>query len=122
MRLQGVFSRLPEDVCDELIRCYFQHVHFFLPIIDAPAFLNEYCSNGSRNISLLLYWGMLLAAANVSSFANLIRNCICLYNILLQFVDTDVLQKAGFATRKAMKAAMYERAKVSSLVPNQCEL
>ncbi|KAM0512121.1 hypothetical protein ACHAPE_009169 [Trichoderma viride] len=91
MRLQGVFSKLPDDVCDELVRCYFQHVHFFLPIIDAPAFLNEYCSNGSRNVSLLLYWSMLLAAAN--------------------FVDTDVLQKAGFASRKAMKTAMYERAK-----------
>ncbi|RFU81421.1 c6 transcription factor [Trichoderma arundinaceum] len=91
MRLQGVFSKLPHDVCDELVRCYFQHVHFFLPIIDAPAFLNEYCSNGSRNISLLLYWSMLLAAAN--------------------FVDADVLQKAGFSSRKAMKTAMYERAK-----------
>ncbi|KAL5083897.1 hypothetical protein Trisim1_000806 [Trichoderma cf. simile WF8] len=91
MRLQGVFSRLPDDVCDELIRCYFHHVHFFLPIIDAPAFLNEYCSNGSRNISLLLYWSILLAAAN--------------------FVDADVLQKAGFSSRKAMKTAMYERAK-----------
>lgn len=66
MRLQGVFSKLPDDVCDELVRCYFQHVHFFLPIIDAPAFLNEYCSNGSRNVSLLLYWSMFLAAANVS--------------------------------------------------------
>ncbi|KAK1238144.1 hypothetical protein MKX08_002723 [Trichoderma sp. CBMAI-0020] len=91
MRLQGVFSKLPDDVCDELVRCYFQHVHFFLPIVDAPAFLNEYCSNGSRNISILLYWSMLLAAAN--------------------FVDTDVLQKAGFTSRKAMKTAMYERAK-----------
>ncbi|KAL7895565.1 hypothetical protein HDV63DRAFT_381750 [Trichoderma sp. SZMC 28014] len=91
MRLQGVFSKLPDDVCDELVRCYFQHVHFFLPIIDAPAFLNEYCSNGSRNVSLLLYWSMFLAAAN--------------------FVDTDVLQKAGFASRKAMKTAMYGRAK-----------
>lgn len=66
MRLQGVFSKLPDDVCDELVRCYFQHVHFFIPIIDAPAFLNDYCSNGSRDISLLLYWSMLLAAANVS--------------------------------------------------------
>ncbi|KAH8125632.1 hypothetical protein LI328DRAFT_151755 [Trichoderma asperelloides] len=91
MRLQGVFSKLPDEVCDELVRCYFQHVHFVLPIIDAPAFLNDYCNNGSRNISLLLYWSMLLAAAN--------------------FVDTDVLRKAGFASRKAMKTAMYERAK-----------
>lgn len=37
----------------------------------------------------------------------------CLYEALLQFVDTDVLRKAGFASRKAMKTAMYERAKVS---------
>ncbi|KAL7794297.1 hypothetical protein V8C37DRAFT_409332 [Trichoderma ceciliae] len=91
MRLQGVFSKLSDDVCDVLVGCYFRHVHFFLPIIDASAFLNEYCSNGSRNISLLLYWSMLLAAAN--------------------FVDADALQKAGFASRKAMKTAMYERAK-----------
>lgn len=70
MRLQGVFSKLPDEVCDELVRCYFQHVHFVLPIIDAPAFLNDYCNNGSRNISLLLYWSMLLAAANVSRLSN----------------------------------------------------
>lgn len=75
MRLQGVFSKLPDDVCDELVRCYFQHVHFFLPIIDAPAFLNEYCSNGSRNVSLLLYWSMLLAAANVSLLSHLKNTC-----------------------------------------------
>jgi len=66
MRHQGVFDILPSDICNDLIRCYFHHVHFFLPIVDAAAFLTEYETNGCHNISLLLFWSMLLAAANVS--------------------------------------------------------
>lgn len=65
LRHQGAFDLLPDDVCDDLIRCYFHHVHFFLPVVDAGAFLNEYDANGRKNISLLLFWSMLLAAANV---------------------------------------------------------
>jgi hypothetical protein len=72
MRLQGAFENLPPDVCDELIRCYFQHVHFFLPIVDAPGFLNAYISDDSQNISRLLLWSMLLAAANVSFFCTMV--------------------------------------------------
>jgi hypothetical protein len=66
LRHQGVFDILPSDIRDDLIRCYFHHVHFFLPIVDAAAFLTEYETNGRYNISLLLFWSMLLAAANVS--------------------------------------------------------
>lgn len=65
MRHQNVYVNLPEDICDELLRCYFQHVHFFLPVVDASAFLNEYCTRGPGSISKLLLWSMLLAAANV---------------------------------------------------------
>jgi hypothetical protein len=68
MRLQGAYTTLPRDVSDDLIRIYFQHVHFILPIIDAPGFLEEYFCNGCQNISLLLFWSMLLAAANVRLF------------------------------------------------------
>ena len=63
---QGAFAALPDNICDDLVRCYFHHVHFFLPIVDAAAFLAEYNNNGRQNISLLLFWSMLLAAANVS--------------------------------------------------------
>ncbi|KUJ13906.1 uncharacterized protein LY89DRAFT_590938 [Mollisia scopiformis] len=91
LRHQGVFVTPPDDICDDLIRCYFHHVHFFLPVIDAASFLTEYDNNNRQNISLLLFWSMLLAAAN--------------------FVEADVLQKAGFASRKAMKTTFYERAK-----------
>src|ERR1700679_2021345 len=77
LRHQGAFSTLPDDVCDDLIRCYFHHVHFFLPIIDAASFLTEYENNGRQNISLLLFWSMLLAAANVSGVL------LCENNIML---------------------------------------
>lgn len=65
LRHQGAFVTLSDDVADALIRCYFQHVHFFLPIVDAASFLTEYENKGRQNISLLLFWSMLLAAANV---------------------------------------------------------
>lgn len=67
MRCQGVFTRLPEDVCDALVHCYFRHVHFYVPIVDAPAFLNDYCAHGaaSQTLSGLLLWSMFLASANV---------------------------------------------------------
>ncbi len=66
MRHQGVFHVPSREICDDLVRCYFEHVHFFLPIIDAADFLNEYETNGCQAISPLLYWSMFLAAANVS--------------------------------------------------------
>ncbi|KAM3513224.1 hypothetical protein MY11210_003090 [Beauveria gryllotalpidicola] len=91
MRHQGVFTKLPDDVCDELIGCYFQHVHFFLPILDVPTVLNEYWSRGSEGIDPLLLWSMFLASAN--------------------FIGGETLEKAGFSSRKAMKTAMYNRAK-----------
>jgi hypothetical protein len=50
-----------------LIRCYFHHVHFFLPVVDAAPFLDEYIHNGRQTISLVLFWSMLLAAANVGN-------------------------------------------------------
>ncbi|TQW01066.1 C6 transcription factor [Cordyceps javanica] len=91
MRHQGVFMQLPDDVCDELIRCYFQHIHFFLPILDVPTFLNEYCSHRSQAVNSLLLWSVFLASAN--------------------FADLELLERAGFSSRKAMKTAMYDRAK-----------
>lgn len=36
-----------------------------------------------------------------------------LLTVCFKFVEGDFLQRAGFASRKAMKTAMYERAKVS---------
>ncbi|KAM3550532.1 hypothetical protein ARSEF4850_008298 [Beauveria asiatica] len=102
MRHEGVFSQLPDDVCDELIGCYFQHVHFLLPILDVPAVLNEYWSQGSQGINPLLLWSMFLAAAN--------------------FIGGQTLEKAGFSSRKAMKTAMYYRAKCLYYIDRETDL
>jgi hypothetical protein len=83
LRHEGAFDKIPDDVCEDLIICYFHHVHFFLPIVDAASFLTEYENNGRENMSLLLFWSMLLAAANVGRlifsqfgyFANIGRVC-----------------------------------------------
>ena len=31
LRHQGAFATLPDNVCDDLVCCYFRHVHFFSP-------------------------------------------------------------------------------------------
>lgn len=64
MRHQGVFKQLPEDVSEILLRQYFEHVHFFLPILDASTLLNE-VSRASQGIDPLLLWSIYLASANV---------------------------------------------------------
>lgn len=68
IRHQGGFSSLPPDVCDELVRCYFCHVHFFLPVVEGSTFLNEYAENRCQNVNSLLLWSMFLAATNVGLF------------------------------------------------------
>ena len=111
LRNQGAFATFPDDVCDDLVLCYFHHVHFFLPIVDAASFLTEYNNNGRQNISLLLFWSMLLAAANVSQLLLYAKHSLLTF-VTFKFVEADVLQSAGFTSRKAMKATIYERAKV----------
>ena len=66
LRDAGVFETLAPDVSDGIVHCYFEQVHFVMPILDAPAFLNEYSKNGCQNLNLLLYWSLVLAATNVS--------------------------------------------------------
>jgi len=60
------FLMLPDRVPGRLIRSYFQHVHFFQPIIDTTTFMDEYSSHGFHNLSLLLVWSMFWGTANVS--------------------------------------------------------
>ncbi|KAJ5214910.1 hypothetical protein N7468_010589 [Penicillium chermesinum] len=88
---QGGFSWLPRNVSDALVRCYFAHVHFFLPVLEPSKFLDAYTTKENQDMNLLLLWSVFLAATN--------------------FVEADVLQQAGFSSRKAMKRAMYKRAK-----------
>lgn len=91
LRHEGAFQTLRPYLCDDLIRVYFEHVHFFMPILDAADVLSAYTRHGAAGMHPLLCWSMCLAAAN--------------------FVPDDVLAKTGYSSRKAMKEAMYARAK-----------
>lgn len=77
--------------------------------MEAPSFLNEYVQNGTQNISPVLFWSMLLAATNVR--LSELEPCEMSLTIC-QYANIEVLQRAGFESRKAMKRAMYRRAKV----------
>ncbi|CAK7236100.1 hypothetical protein SCUCBS95973_009492 [Sporothrix curviconia] len=89
---EGAFQALPADVYDDILRVYFSHVHFFMPILDVAAILRAHHDEGGLpERQPLLCWSMCLAAAN--------------------FVPGNVLAKTSFRSRKAMKEAMYARAK-----------
>lgn len=65
LRLKGAFALPSLSVRDSLIRAYFHYVHPFLPIIEVNAFLERYSTTTPQDLSVLLLWGMFLAAANV---------------------------------------------------------
>ncbi|KAL1894052.1 hypothetical protein Sste5346_006194 [Sporothrix stenoceras] len=91
LKARGCFS-LPADAVQKvLLRCYFHHVHSFLPILHAGEFVYEYETRGPQKVNLLLLWSMFFAASN--------------------FLSDDEVRDAGYASRKAMKHAMYSRAK-----------
>lgn len=55
-------------VSQNLLQCYLQHVHFFLPVLDASTLTQckeEDLRHGLLGGSPLLYWAVMLAAANV---------------------------------------------------------
>ena len=47
-----------------LIRCYFEHMHFFFPVLDVETFFRDALKGEDR--CWLLYWAVMLAGANVS--------------------------------------------------------
>ena len=112
LRSKGAFSVPSEELCDELICSYFRHVHPLVPIVDAQSFLHQYLEHGYQNVNLLLLWSMFFAAANVS----IQTTAGCNLAELLKSVEPHVLQNSGYQTRKAMKRAMYQRAKVSRIL------
>jgi hypothetical protein len=65
LRLKGAFSLPDDEVCRELIRCYFHYVHPYMPIIDASSFIDKYVK-GAEGVNLLLLWSMFFAGASVS--------------------------------------------------------
>jgi len=110
LKSKGCFALPSQEVCDQLIKTYFHHVHPLLPILDAKAVLEPYTTVGIQNVDLLLLWSMFSISASVSTVkysANVILNDC-------QFVDMEFVVSAGFNTRKEMKQSMYRRGKVGS--------
>ena len=65
LRSRGVFQFPEASICDALVRCYFRHVHFFMPVVNAETVLAAYSQNQCQSMSPLLLWSIFLAAANV---------------------------------------------------------
>ncbi len=66
LQAKGCFS-LPDDAVQAaLLRCYFHHVHPFLPVLHPGQFVRDYATGGATKINLLLLWSMFFASTNVS--------------------------------------------------------
>ncbi|OAL37971.1 hypothetical protein AYO20_02804 [Fonsecaea nubica] len=92
LRVKGCFSLPSPKVCECLLKHYFHYVHPLLPIVDANRVLTQYHHEGDAPcVNLLLLWSMFFAAAN--------------------FASPELVQDAKYASRKAMKRDLYQRAK-----------
>ncbi|KAF4463140.1 cutinase transcription factor 1 beta [Fusarium albosuccineum] len=91
LHAKNCFSLPSAEVQHQLLRCYFHHVHHFLPILDAAAFIQQYETGGPRKVNLLLLWSIFFSSTN--------------------FLDEETVTLAGYSSRKAMKTSLYRRAK-----------
>ncbi len=105
---KGAFSIPSNNICEALFQSYFRFVHPLLPILDVDTFLSQYTNGGTKRISALLLWSMFSVAGNVSH----IHQSLKANRDSSQFVNPSVIQIAGYGTRKEMKRAFYQRAKV----------
>ncbi|KAJ3548798.1 hypothetical protein NM208_g823 [Fusarium decemcellulare] len=91
LHAKNCFSLPSAEVQYQLLRCYFHHVHHFLPILNAAAFIQQYETGGPRKVNLLLLWSIFFSSTN--------------------FLDEETVTLAGYSSRKAMKTSLYRRAK-----------
>ncbi|PWY88639.1 hypothetical protein BO94DRAFT_515460 [Aspergillus sclerotioniger CBS 115572] len=88
---KGVFSLPGEEACNSLLQAYFRHVHPIMPVIEADHILHFFHIGRLCEYNLLLVWSVFFVAVN--------------------FVPYNICELEGYESRKAMKAAMYSRAK-----------
>ncbi|OQU97001.1 Fungal specific transcription factor domain-containing protein [Cladophialophora immunda] len=91
LRKKGCLSLPAASICQELISRYFHLVHPFIPVIHTSRFFEDFTKPRLEAANLLVLWSVFFAAAS--------------------FVDAHIIKKAGYASRKDMKLAMYRRAK-----------
>lgn len=93
LQLKGALKIVPIDLRNELIGAYIKYVHPLLPIIDLQWFLvNVMVEDESRFASPLLHQAVMLAGS--------------------AFIEQESAIRAGFSSRKALRSALFGRAKV----------
>lgn len=99
LRHKGALTIPENELRDELLRCYVQWVHNFMPMLNLREFLRCIAENDPNgNISLLLFQAVMFAGT--------------------AFVDLKHLQAAGYATRKSARKAFFTRVKVREVDPD----
>ncbi|KIW26988.1 uncharacterized protein PV07_06770 [Cladophialophora immunda] len=96
LRSKGALDLPHERLLNETIRCYFEYIHPFLPLLD-PAELLIVVDGASSyqsgpQLSLLLFHSVLFAA--------------------VPFVDESLVREAGYANLKTARKAFFEKAKL----------
>lgn len=101
LRFRGALSIPESGLRNELLRCYIQWVHSFLPVLNLQEFLRCVAENDPNgNVSILLFQAVMFVAT--------------------AFVDLKHLQAAGYATRKSARSAFYTRLRVCCLSAILC--
>jgi hypothetical protein len=101
LRFRGALSIPESGLRNELLRCYIQWVHSFLPVLNLQEFLRCVAENDPNgNVSILLFQAVMFVAT--------------------AFVDLKHLQAAGYATRKSARSAFYTRLRVCCLSASLC--
>lgn len=65
LRMKGCFSFPAQKICDELVTCYIQVVHPFIPVINVAHLIQDIHEGTYLNKKLLLLWSMFYAASSV---------------------------------------------------------
>ncbi|KAJ5757157.1 uncharacterized protein N7511_007339 [Penicillium nucicola] len=90
LRFRGALSLPESGLRDELLRCYIQWVHSFMPVLNLQEFLRCVAENDPEgNVSILLFQAVMFVGT--------------------AFVDLKHLQDAGYSTRKSARNAFFTR-------------
>lgn len=90
---RGAFTLPQQRFRNELLRCYVDHVHPFLPILNLRSFLQAIWKNDSTDqVSLLLFRAVMFAAT--------------------AFVDISHLRTQGYDSRRAARRAFFQHVKL----------
>ncbi|KAI1608336.1 transcriptional regulatory protein [Exophiala viscosa] len=93
LQKKGAFVVPRQSLRNELLRCYVQYIHAYLPLPSLRHFLTSFVPNESvHSTSLLLFHAIMLAST--------------------LFVDERHLTAHGYMTRKAANKAFFQRAKL----------